>query len=87
MKSINESDELWTSLAAEEVDVSEYQAACCLNVRINKEAMVSTPEILIDDTRVTRTFLKSVLAKAEKAAAAKKSAAVKPTILKFKAGK
>jgi hypothetical protein len=86
MKSINESDELWTSLSVEEVDTSEYQAACCLNVRINKEAMVSTPEILIDNTRVTRTFLKQVLAKAEKAAAAKKAAEVKAVTLKF-AGK
>jgi hypothetical protein len=84
MKSINESDELWTSLSVEEVDVSEYQAACCLNARVNKEAMVSTPEIVIDNVAVSRAFLKSVLAKADKAAAAKKAAEVKAVTVKVK---
>jgi len=86
MKSINQSDDLWTSLSVEEVDVSEYQAACCLNARINKQATVSQPEIVIDNTKVSRAFLKSILAKAEKAAA-KKGAEVKETAIKVKTPK
>src|SRR5688572_28875530 len=46
MKALNNSDNFWTNLSVKEVEISEYQAACCLNVRINRQAQVSCdPEI------------------------------------------
>lgn len=35
MKSLNSTEKLWTSQSAKDVDVSDYQAACCLNAKVN----------------------------------------------------
>ncbi|MFZ5823907.1 MAG: hypothetical protein ACOY94_06220 [Bacillota bacterium] len=34
MKSLNQTQELWTNLSVKEVENSNYQSACCLNARI-----------------------------------------------------
>jgi len=67
MKSLNSTAKLWTSLSAEDVDTSDYQAACCLNARINAPAdRVRNPEIVIDTQTVSVDFLKKVLERAER---------------------
>jgi hypothetical protein len=35
MKSLNKSKELWTNMSVKEVEDSNYNAACCLNARVN----------------------------------------------------
>ena len=36
MKSLNESNELWSNLSIKEVEDSAYMAACCLNIQVNR---------------------------------------------------
>jgi hypothetical protein len=68
MKPLNNSDELWTNLSAKEVEIAEYQAACCLNIRINRQAQVARdPEIMIDNESVPLDTLRKVVEKADHA--------------------
>jgi len=70
MKSLNNSDGLWTNLSAKEVEISEYQAACCLNIRINRQASAARtadPEIHIDNEAVPLDVLRQVVEKADQA--------------------
>ncbi len=68
MKALNNSDGLWTNLSVKEVEISEYQTACCLNVRINRQAQVARdPEISIDNETVPLETLRDIVQKADKA--------------------
>lgn len=67
MKSLNNSDGLWTNLSTKEVDIADYQAACCLNVKVNKQATAANPEVTIDNESVPLDVLRDVVAKADAA--------------------
>jgi hypothetical protein len=70
MKSLNSTDKLWTSLSAKDADTAEYQAACCLNARINfEERVVRAPEVVIDNQTVPVEFLRKILERSEDAKA------------------
>ena len=79
MKALNNSDGLWTNLSVKEVEVSEYQAACCLNIRINRQAQVSRdPEITFDNETVPLSTLREVVKKTEQTGAINEEIKVKP---------
>jgi len=68
MKSLNGTEKLWTSQSAKDVDLSDYQAACCLNAKINSPAAKgSQPIIRIENEEVPQDFLKKILERSEHA--------------------
>ena len=68
MKSLNSTDKLWTNRSAKDVDMSDYQAACCLNFRVTATVQQKVvPLIKIEDEEVTEEFLKTVLDRMEAA--------------------
>jgi hypothetical protein len=67
MKSLNGTEKLWTSQSAKDVDVSDYQAACCLNARVNKAAHLAQPVLKIENEEVPADFLKKVQEKLDQA--------------------
>jgi hypothetical protein len=69
MKSLNSTDKLWASQSAKDIDTSDYQAACCLNARVNSPAAAAAaPHIRIENADIPVDFLKKVLEKSEHAA-------------------
>jgi hypothetical protein len=68
MKSLNGTEKLWTSQSAKDVDVSDYQAACCLNAKVSSpRAKGAHAAIKIENEEVPQEFLKKVLDRAEQA--------------------
>jgi len=67
MKSLNSTDKLWTSRSLKDVDLSDYQAACCLNGRVNSPAQTADPVILIENEQVSVDFLRKVLERVDHA--------------------
>lgn len=70
MKSINRSDALWSNLSTHALNLSDYQAACCLNVKVNYAPGGGDPEVHFDNQSVPLQVLKDIVNKADQAKAA-----------------